>query len=300
MSASYPLAGLVTIQYERLWRQRLQQLTSLLLPAVTTTDISGDRKRMQQLGALTMRAVTGRSLATVPDDSTIYDRWLTVAPFELCTWIAEWDAEAMASIDSPTGPHMEAHVLAYNRTIDAVIRDALGGSSLTGTDGTTSTALGSGQTVAVDYVSTGSAANSGLTFAKVAQAKYLMDVAKVPMAERTFVCGAQEQQDLILNVEQLVNSRYTNVQPITDGTLAGKTWMGFKWITDYQDLVVASSIRNCFALSKPMVAFGQNEKRASVDLLPLRSHTTQIRTRARMGATRLQEEGVVMVKTYHA
>lgn len=296
MSASYPLAGLQTIQYERLWRQRLQQLTSLLLPAVTTTDIAGERKRMQQLGALTMRAVTGRSLVTVPDDSTIYDRWLLATPFELCTWIAEWDAEAMASIDSPTGPHMEAHVLAYNRTVDAVIRDALGGSSLTGTDGTTSTALGSGQTIDKSY----GTANSGMTFAKVAQAKYLHDVAKVPSADRYAICGAQEQQDLILNVEQLVNSRYTNVQPITDGTLAGKTWMGYKWITEYQDLNVASSIRSTFFVGKSMVAFGQNEKRASVDLLPARSHTTQIRTRARMGATRLQEEGVVLVQCYHA
>jgi len=178
------------------------------------------------------------------------------------------------------------------------IRDALGGSALTGTDGTTSTALGSGQTIDEDY----GTANSGMTFAKVAQAKYLMDVAKVPTAGRYMICGAQEQQDLILNVEQLVNSRYTNVQPITDGILSGKTWMGFLWIADYQDLTLSESnhIRTCFAVSKPGVTFGQNSKQAFVDRLPGRSQTTQIMTCARMGATRLQEENVVAVECYHA
>jgi hypothetical protein len=203
----------------------------------------------------------------------------------------------MASIDSPTGPHLEAHVLAYNRTVDAVIRDALLGSALTGTDGTTSTALGSGQTIDEDY----GTANSGMTFAKVAQAKYLMDVAKVPNAGRYMICGAQEQQDLILNVDQLVNSRYTNVQPITDGILSGKTWMGFLWIADYQDLPISETyIRTCIAVSKPGAVFGQNSKQAFVDRLPGRSQTTQIMTCARMGATRLQEENVVGVQCYHA
>ncbi len=301
MSASYPLAGLVTIEFEREWQQRLQQMTSRLLQTVTRTTINGDRKRMQQLGALNMRQITGRALATVPDDSTIYNRWLYANEFELVTWIDEWDKEAMAGISDPVGPHMVAHLAAYERQVDATIRDGVQGTSYTGTDGTTGTTVPSSQRIDEDY----GTANSGLTFAKVAQAKYILDNNEVPLENRWFICGAQEMQDLITNTQELTNLFYSNVQPINKGGISnGTEWMGFKWVTNYQRLTNTLEsgtqyIRQCLAYQADYVKFGDGERRASVDLLPAFSHATQIRTRCRMGATRTQEEAVVIVEAAH-
>jgi hypothetical protein len=305
MATSYVLDPIVEIEFSRVWEFRLQQMGSLLLPTVSRSTIDGDRKRFTQLGAGEMRKITGRSLATHPDDSTIFARWIVPEKFERVTWVDEWDQKEIGQLPDPVGPHMEQHVMAYGRTVDAVIRDAVEGQSITGDTGTTLVALPSSQIVLKDYVRTGAAARSGLTFAKVGKAKRILDTNKVPLSDRYAVISSQEQDDLVQDVEELKNSRYTNVQPITDGTLDGKTWMGFKWIVNYEDLTVAADsnglgdVRNCLFYHKSFVVFGDGERRASVDLLPLYSHSTQVRTRARMGATRKQEEAVVVVETYH-
>lgn len=303
MSSSYNLSPLVQIEFERTWLHRLQQMGSLLMPTVTRTTINGYRKRITQLGAGSMRKITGRSQASHPDDSSTFTRWIQADKFERVTWVDEWDPIEIGQLPDPVGPHMEQHVYAYGRQVDAVIRDALEGSAITGEDGVTLISLPSSQIVANDYVKTGSATASGLTFAKVARAKYILDKNKVPKSERYFVISSQEEADLIQDVEELKNNRYTQVQPITDGTLEGKTWMGFMWITNYEDLTLDSAtgtIRNCYAYHKKFVELGDGERRASVDLLPQYSHSTQVRTRARMGATRTQEEAVVQVQCYHA
>jgi hypothetical protein len=305
MATSYILDPIVEIEFSRVWEFRLQQMGSLLLPTVSRSTIDGDRKRFTQLGAGEMRKITGRSLATHPDDSTIFARWIVPEKFERVTWVDEWDQKEIGQLPDPVGPHMEQHVMAYGRTVDAVIRDAVEGQAITGDTGTTLVALPSSQIVLKDYVRTGAAARSGMTFAKVGKAKRILDTNKVPLSDRYAVISSQEQDDLVQDVEELKNSRYTNVQPITDGTLDGKTWMGFKWIVNYEDLTVAADsnglgdVRNCLFYHKSFVVFGDGERRASVDLLPLYSHSTQVRTRARMGATRKQEEAVVVVETYH-
>lgn len=306
MATSYRLDPIVEIEFSRVWEHRLQQTGSLLLPSVSRSSIDGERKRFTQLGAGEMRKITGRSLATHPDDSTIFARWIVAEKFERVTWVDEWDQKEIGQLPDPVGPHMEQHVMAYGRTVDAVIRDAAQGQSITGDTGTTLVALPASQIVAKDYVRTGTPTRSGLTFAKVAKAVRILNVNKVPQMGRFAVISSQEQDDLISDVEELKNSRYTNVQPITDGTLDGKTWMGLKWIVNYEDLTTTADdnglgdVRNCLVYQKDFVVFGDGERRASVDLLPLYSHSTQVRTRARMGATRKQEEAVVIIETYHA
>lgn len=297
---SYSIDAHVQIEFERTWQHRLQQTTSMLLPFVTPATINGWMTRRSQLGAGDMRLVTARNGTSQPDTSTTFVRWIRALVYERISWIDEWDDKELGLLAAPTGAHMEQHTSAYGRQIDAVIRDALGGSALTGEDAGTSTALGSAQTIEENYTGA-TAANTGLTWAKVAQAKYLLDTNHVPRdMGRAFVTSAEEERDLIRDVTQLTSRDYTQVQPITDGTLEGKTWMGFHWITNYEYLTETSNVRSCFAFHKKYVEFGDGERRASVDLLPQQSHSTQVRTRARMGASRMQEEGVVEVQTYHA
>lgn len=299
MAQSYSISPIVQIEFEQAWEQRLQQMGSLLLSRVKRVTLNGYVKRITQLGSGEMSEITGRSQASNPDNSDLFIRWLRSRKFQRTTWIDEWDPEEIGMLPDPQGPHMEQHVMAYGRKCDAVIRDALGGNAITGEDQSTLTALPSGNIIAKDYVAKGSAVTSGLTFAKVAQAKYLLDHNKVPKTGRTFVCSSQEEQDLIRDVDELKNSRYTQVQPITDGTLDGRTWMGFNWVTGYEDLTVVASVRQCYAFQKDFVAFGDGQRRASVDLLPAQNHSTQVRTRARMNATRTQEEAVIQILCSH-
>lgn len=298
MPSIYDIGPHVQIDYERVWQHRLQETQSLLESTVKKVSINGERKRVSQMGAVQDREITTRAASSIADAPETYIRWLLAKKFETVQDIDEWDEVDLGLLASPQGAYMEASVMAYKRRIDATIISALNGNAVTGEDGTTLTALPSGQIVDEDF----GTANSGLTFAKVSEAKYRLDLAKVPVTGRYFICSPQEEQDLIQNVIEVKSSDYTMVSPITDGSLMGKTWMGFQWITQNIDLPLSESdaIRRAFAYHRDYVEFGDGQRKANIDIIPDASHKIQIRTRYRMGATRRQEEGVVAVECYHA
>jgi hypothetical protein len=297
MPALYEIAPHVQIDYERVWQHRLQAVKSHLIDTVSRVSVNGERRRVSQLAQQAMREITGRALPTVASAPETYVRWMLCKKFENPQLIDEWDQVDLGLLATPQSAYIQGDVFAYNRQIDATIVAALNGNAVTGTDGTTLTPLPSGQIIDEDY----GTANSGLSFAKVSQAKYLLDAAFVPQMGRFFICSPQEEQDLIQNVIELKSSDYTQVQPITDGTLEGKTWMGFQWRTQTRDLPISETyIRRAFAYHKDYVEFGDGERRVSIDVMPGDSHAIQIRSRCRMGASRRQEEGVVAVECYHA
>jgi hypothetical protein len=299
MPELYTVGPHVQIEYERLWTHLLQETTSHLLPTVKKVTVNGERRRMSQLGAVAYREITGRALPTIANAPTTYVRWLVPKKYENPQIIPEWDAEDLGLLATPQSAYLEADVYAYNRQVDATIVAALNGNAITGEDGTTLTALPAAQIIDEDFGAT----NAGLTFAKVAEAKYRLDAAFVPQMNRHFICSPQEEQDLILNVIQVQSSDYTKVQPITDGSLMGKTWMGFTWHTQVRDLPVSevagnNYIRRAFAYHSDYVEFGDGQRRVNIDVLPERSQAIQIYARARMGASRRQEEGVVAIECY--
>lgn len=297
MPALYDIGAHVQIDYERVWTHRLQETMSHLRETVSSVPVKGERKRVSQLAKQAMREITGRALETVASAPDTYVRWLLCKKYENPQLIDEWDEADLGLLATPQSAYIEGDVFAYNRQIDATIVTALNGNAVTGEDGTTLTPLPAGQIIDEDF----GTANSGLTFAKVAEAKYRLDSAFVPQMGRYFICSPQEEQDLIANVIQVQSSDYTAVQPITDGSLDGKTWMGFKWKTQVRDLPISETyIRRAFAYHKDYVEFGDGERRVTIDILPEKSHAIQIRSRCRMGASRRQEEGVVAVECYHA
>lgn len=297
MPVLFEIGKHVQIDYERVWQHRLQETVSHLAECVTKVAVKGERKRVSQLSQQAMREITGRALPTLASAPATNVRWLLCKKYENPQLIDEWDEADLGLLATPQSAYIEGDVFAYNRQVDATIVAALNGNAVTGDDGTTLTPLPSGQIVDEDF----GTADTGLTFAKVAEAKYRLDAAFVPQMGRYFICSPQEEQDLITNVIQLQSSDYTAVQPITDGTLDGKTWMGFKWKTQVRDLPLSESnrIRRAFAFHKDYVEFGDGERRVTIDILPTDSHAIQIRSRCRMGATRRQEEGVVAVECYH-
>jgi len=297
MPALFDIGAHIQIDYERVWQHRLQETASHLIETVSRVPVKGERKRVSQLAQQAMREITGRALPTIASAPDTYVRWLLAKKYENPQLIDEWDEADLGLLATPQSAYIEGDVFAYNRQIDATVVAALNGSAVTGEDGTTLTPLPAGQIIDEDF----GTANSGLTFAKVAEAKYRLDAAFVPQMGRYFICSPQEEQDLIANVIQVQSSDYTAVQPITDGSLNGKTWMGFMWKTQVRDLPISETyIRRAFAYHKNYVEFGDGERRVSIDIMPGESHAIQIRSRCRMGASRRQEEGVVAVECYHA
>lgn len=264
------------------------------------SEIAGDRKRFNQMDGLEMRLANGRAAETIVDERDNFARWLSPLKYELTERLGEWDPADLGSISMPTGDLMTNHITAYNRQRDRICRDALEGNATTGLAGTTLTALPSTQVVVDDFVRSGSAVQSGLTFAKVGRGNRILTANFNLKTDRFGMIGSTEEEDLIQDVAEAKNSGDFNVIPtVPDGMIDGKTWYGIQWRT-YEELTTASSITNCLLWQKRMLIFGDGQRRSYVDVLPEHSHALQLRETARMGGLRREEAGVVIIETYHA
>lgn len=277
------------------WDWLVQQKDSRFENYVKRMPVNGKERRISQLGAINMRPVVTRNGETIPQDSPMAARWLRVRGYDAVTWIDEWDEISLGELPAPQGESVMQHGMAARRQIDDVIIAAATGTAYIGVDGTTPVDLGAAQTVAVNYNGTASPANAGMTLAKLIRAKFLMDTAEVPMENRYLAMSAQQLSDLLLNTDQVNNSRYNDVKALVDGTLT--KFLGFTFIfSERLALDTSTDIRTCFAWYRDGIALGEPQaQKARIDILPTQNHSIQIRTTLVVGSTRLQEAYVIMI-----
>lgn len=279
------------------WEFLLQQKESRLENKVRRATVKGKERTFSQLGKSRMRLITTRNGTTIASDTTMAKRWLRPKGYDEVTHIDQFDQIALGELPAPESEHVQNHGMAAKRTMDSVIIAALEGTAYIGEDGTTAVDVPASQKVAVDYVISGSAANSGMTLAKWTRAKYLMDKAEVEAEGRYFVHSAKQLQDLLNNVVEIKSSDYNEVKALVDGKV--NKFLGFECVmTELLTLDTATDIRTCIAYQRDGVVLGiSQEKSVKIDILPTRNHTIQIRTVLMIGATRLEEERVVLVYT---
>jgi hypothetical protein len=277
------------------WEFLVQQKDSRFENYVKRSPVNGKERRFSQLGAINMRPVVTRNGETIPQDSPMAARWLRVRGYDAVTWIDEWDEISLGELPAPQGESVMQHGMAARRQIDDVIIAAATGTAYIGVDGTTAVDLGAAQTVAVNYNGTASPANAGMTLAKLIRAKFLLDTQEVPMDNRYLAMSAQQLTDLLLNTDQVNNSRYNDVKALVDGQVT--RFLGFNFIfSERLSLDTATDIRTCFAWYRDGIVLGEPQAtKARIDILPTQNHSIQIRTTLVVGATRLQEPYVVMI-----
>lgn len=277
------------------WEFLVQQEESRLESSVTKVTVKGKERTFDQLGKSKMRLITTRNGKTVPSDTPMAKRWLRPRGYDEVTYIDEFDDVALGELPTPQSEHVKSHAMAAKRTMDEVIIAALEGTAYIGEDGTTAVDVPASQKVAVDYVQSGVAANSGLTLAKMARAKFILDANEVPMDGRYLAVSAKQINDLLVNVIEIKSSDYNEVKALVDGKI--NRFLGFEFrVTQLLTLVTATDVRTCIAYHKDGIALGigKNEQ-AKIDIRPDLNHTVQIRTVMMIGATRKEEERVVLI-----
>jgi len=295
MSAITQVPEFYKTMFSTNWLTLAQQVPSKLTGLVTMERVLGKEKKMNQLGSRTPQRITGRAQETRISDQTMAARWLSPYPYDDAVLFDKWDDELLGDITRPDSTVLAQMVAGFNRAKDGVILSAATGSARTGTDGTGSTALGSGQQVAVDYVEAGSAANSGLTVAKLRQAKYLMDVADVEDEGRVLALAAKQLQDLLRTTE-VTSEDFNTVKALVAGQI--DTFMGFKFVKVTKDAfpyVSATDIRSAVAFQKNGIAFTDTGIITHMDTRVDLSHAAQLRVEGMFGATRMEEPRVVEI-----
>ena len=296
MSAIAQIPQYFTTEFTSNWEHLLQQKVSKLREFVSVESVRGKEKTFNQMAAVEMTRITSRAADTTIQDVALAKRWLRPFPYEHATLFDEWDAEYLGEVSLPQSETVANHAMAYMRTCDKTIIDAALGTAYTGETGVTPTSLPSGQQIAVDYVETGSAANSGLTIAKLRQAAYLLNEAEVDDSDpRVLVVSAKQIQDLLRTTE-VTSADFNSVKALVQGDL--DTFMGFKFRRVASSLLPYNSstgVRTCFAYVRSGLKLADAGRKVHVDIRADKSHALQIRTVASLGATRMEEKKVVEI-----
>ncbi len=279
-------------QYRANVEHLVQQKGSRLRPLVRTETQNAEFDFYDRIGATSAQEVTGRHqdtpLINVPHDR----RRVSLRDFDWADLIDRPDRIRM--LIDPTSPYSQNAAYALGRKMDEVILDAAFGSVYTGKTGSSTVSFPAGQQVAVDYVETGAAANSGLTIGKLRRAKQILDQNEVDPTERRYIAMTAKQMTDLLRTTEVTSADYNTVRALVQGEI--NSFMGFEFVRTELVRTNASSHRRCVAWAQSglLLAVGQD---IVTDIGPRRDkrNSTQVYVSASFGATRMEEEKVVEI-----
>lgn len=300
MSANTYIPAHYPLEYDTNWEQLVQQSDSRLAEFVTVSNFEGKSKDFNQIGAVDWQAILGRARETVITDTPLGKRRLTQGGYDKADLFDEWDEAFLGQISLPKSEVMVAHGNGWNRLKDAVIIAAALGDAVVpsvgalGIETTTTTALPTAQKVAIDYVETGSTANSSLTIGKLRQAKFILDDGDVDDEEARVIAYTAKELQALLRTLEIGSADYNSVNALVEGKV--DTFMGFRFKRVSSRVMPAvSGVRKLPCWVKSGVKLATTGARAHMDVRVDKSHALQIRHTGLVGGVRMEEAKVVEI-----
>jgi hypothetical protein len=286
-------------QFENNWLTAVQQIQARIKDRSKVVATEGQALRLNVFGTTSMTQVTTKNAATPNVDIAMPTRFAYLYPFETSSLFGEFDEQFLGQVVLPTSDCIAAQAAAYNRLADSTLIAALTGNAVitdtttptvyTANNATTTVALPASQQVGVQFGN--SSVNANLTIAKLREAKRILDSNEVPADGRVLVISSGELAAL-LGTTEYTSSLFNSVQALVNGDAT--RFLGFDVVRS-ELLTVSSSVRTVIAYHKDMVAFASGNQKSYMDVRPDISHALQVRSVASLGATRLQEKGVVAI-----
>lgn len=290
---SFQVDAAYVYQYRNNVSMLVQQKGSRLRPFVRVEPQNSEFEFYDRIGATDAVEITGRHQDT-PLVSTPHDRRrVSLRDYDWADLIDRQDKLKM--LIDPTSAYAMNAVFAMGRKMDDAIIGAAFDTAYSGKTGQTSVSFPAGNQVAVNYVESGSAANGNLTIGKIRRAKEILDAYdNDPDEARIMTCTANSLHSLLRNIE-ITSQDYNVVKALVEGKV--DTFMGFKFVRTQRLLTDGSGYRRHIAWvqSKLLLAVSQDPM---VDVGPRRDkrNSMQVYVTMGIGATRMEEEGVVEIK----
>lgn len=284
-------------QYKSNVELLLQQKGSRLRGLVRNETQNSEFDFYDRIGSVEAQEVTGRHQDT-PLISTPHDRRrCSLRDFDWADMIDKKDRIRM--LIDPTGPYAMNAMYALGRKQDDVIIESFFDSAYTGKTGSAIVAFPSSNVIAVNYVESGSAANSGLTIGKLRRAKEQMDAAEVDPDEERYIGVTAKQVTDLLRTTEVTSSDYNTVKALVEGKV--DTFMGFKFVRTERLLTDDNAYRRLPVWVKSGVLFASGEE-INVDIGPRRDkrNSIQVYVNGTFGATRMDEPKVLEIKCLEA
>lgn len=270
--------------YRILGQQRQSRFQSFTQPE---GNIVGTAKSVERLGKTDAYDIESRHADTKYVNVPHSRRWLDLVDKGWAELVDEMDKIRLLA--DPTSPYAAIGVAALNRAKDDIILAAARGNARTNGG---AIALPVGQKIA--------SGATGLTIAKLLQAKEILDAAEIDADDVTgqgaptrVLAVSAKQITNLLNTTQVTSADFNTVQALAAGKV--DTFLGFKFIRT-ERLAKVGNDRMCTAWVKGCVAFGWGKDIVtSIDTLPTKNYSVQVYARESIGATRVEDEGVVEI-----
>ena len=271
-------------QYSANIQMLSQQMGSLLRDAVRNESVVGKDAYFDQIGKVTAILKTSRHSDTPQIDTPHSRRRVSLADYEFADLIDQQDKVRL--LIDPTSSYAKAAAYAMGRAMDDVIIAAALGSANTGVSGGTAVALPAGNIVA--------AGGTGMTIAKLASAKQILDAGDVdPSIKRHIVVSPTEISDL-LNSTTVTSSDFNTVKALVQGEI--DSFMGFKFHVSNRLVDNGAGNTQCIAFAEDGILLGVGKDvTARIDERSDKSYATQVYYCQTIGATRMEEAKVVSV-----
>lgn len=271
-----------------------QQKMSRLRSAVRVESVRGDRAHFDQVGQVTAQPVTTRHADTPLTDTPHSRRMVTTTPYKHADLID--DNDKVRILNDPTSTYVRAFAAAFGRRMDQAIIDVAFATSATGVDGSGTAAF----PTATHVVDTGG--SSGMTVAKMMEAKEILDAFENDSGEGYFCAmSARQIRDLLTdsasgNTTYFASSAdYTEAKGLMTGEI--NRFAGFNIIRSELLLLDGNSDRRCIAWAKNSLLLGVgSEPQARLSERPDKNYSMQAFYSMDIGATRMDELGVVEIK----
>lgn len=264
----------------------LQEKTPVMMANTIMQAYSGEAAQVvKQFGEVEFAEKTSRNSDTVFSEIEHKQRWIFPKDYVLALPVDKEDELRM--LNSPLSSYAEAMRAAWARKVNARIRDALLGTSKTGTNGGTSTVFDtSNQRILVN--------SSGLTITKLRTAKEKLRAAFVEPTDSLAIAVTAKQVTDMLETTEITSSDYNTIKALVQGDV--DSFMGFHFIP-YESLGVdGSSDRRVIAWAKSGSVLGQwNGLTTRIDERKDKNYTVQVHMSGTIGATRTQEAKVIEI-----
>ena len=280
-------------QYHNVVETLYQQEGSVFRGKCREVTQMGKTQYFEQIGSIDAVKITSRHADTTIIENDHQRRQVTVNDYGQAAWIDPFDRDKM--VVNPEASYVQAIVMALSRGIDDEFITATTGTAYADTTGAgsiSSVSLPATQQVAVNL----GGSNAGLTLAKLVKAKSILGKNEVPRGSKKYFSHRQQQlDDLLNNVSQVQSSDYNNVKALVDGEV--NYFMGFEFVpSERLTNVTSTDVTSCLAWDyNAMLMSFAGDITTRVDERPDKNYQWQGYGKMQVGATRMQEKGVVEI-----
>ena len=283
-------------QYNNAAIMLAQQKGSRLRHTVMAKDVTGKACFFDRVGPIEAVERTSRHALVSYTDTPHSRRKVTLRDWEVADLIDEQDTAKMLIDFKPIYAQNIANGM--GRKMDKLIINAFeaAATSVDSADSSSSVVFATGNIVDEDF----GTANSDLTVAKIIEARKLLLASDVDEDDGFYLVHDSMALSFLLNEATFASHDYNEVRTLMSGN-ASNPYLGFNFIRSQQLNSNSEGFLNCLAYtgSAMGLAIGM-EMKTRMDVIPERSHATQVLGKFSAESTRVEEEKAVIIQAYRA